>query len=363
MAGTGNTDRAVVVRILDANANRCAEGLRVVEEIARFSAEDASMTGRLKDVRHRVRRSAEAIARGALRHRDSAGDVGSGSATASELARGSLAAVARANFARAEEALRVLEEFGKLIDDEGARVFKSLRFELYAIERSFFAGKGAGAFMPRAPFLYAVLDRGAVGSGGVASAAAALVSAGVDMIQYRAKEAGAAERRRDVAAILEAALGASIPVIVNDDVELAAEAGADGVHIGALDMSPADARSIVGSLRIVGVSVTALDDLARANAALVDYIGVGPVYPSPTKPEAEALGAGFVRDVRGRTELPLVAIGGITAANALEVIDAGADGIAVVSAILAGDIGKNCFTLKRIIATRLQRGSGGPAGP
>ncbi len=182
------------------------------------------------------------------------------------------------------------------------------------------------------------------------------------MIQYRAKEAGAAERRRDVAAILEAARGASIPVIVNDDVELAAEAGADGVHIGAADMSPADARTIVGRDRIVGVSATTLDDLARAAEAPVDYIGVGPVYPSPTKPESRALGIGFVRDARERTKLPLVAIGGISAANAGEVLDAGADGIAVVSAILRGDIGRNCFTLKGIIATRLRQGRGGPAG-
>jgi thiamine-phosphate pyrophosphorylase len=311
-------------------------------------------------MRHRVRRSAEALARGAMRHRDSAGDVGSGSATASELARSSLAAVARANFARAEEALRALEEFGKLIDDEGARVFKSLRFELYTIERAFFDGAAAGFSLPRAPFLYAVLDRGAVGEGRVAAAAAALVSAGVDMIQYRAKEAGGAQRRRDVAAILDPARVASIPVIVNDDVELAAETGADGVHVGADDMVPADARAIVGPDRIVGVSVTSLDDLARAMDAPVDYIGVGPVYPSSTKPEAKALGIGFVREVRSRTKLPIVAIGGISAANAREALDAGADGIAVVSAILAGDIGKNCFTLKKIIVTRLQEGTEGP---
>jgi thiamine-phosphate pyrophosphorylase len=362
MAGREDTDRAVVVRILDANANRCAEGLRVVEEIARFSMEDASLTGRLKDMRHRVRRSAEAIARGALRHRDSVGDVGSGSATASELARGSLAAVARANFARAEEALRVLEEFGKLIDDAGSRVFKSLRFELYTIERAFFAGPVAGASMPRSPFLYAVLDRGTVGGDRVAAAAAALAAAGVDMIQYRAKDAGGAERRGDVAAILAAARVAAIPVIVNDDVELAAETGADGVHIGADDLPPAEARAIVGPDRIVGVSVASPADLPRALAAPVDYIGVGPVYRSPTKPEAKALGVQFVREVRSETALPLVAIGGITAANAVEVIDAGADGIAVVSAIFAGDIGKNCFTLKGIIATRLRQGTGGPAG-
>ncbi|MCX5752356.1 MAG: thiamine phosphate synthase, partial [Candidatus Krumholzibacteria bacterium] len=86
----------------------------------------------------------------------------------------------------------------------------------------------------------------------------------------------------------------------------------------------------------------------------VDYIGVGPVFRSSTKPEAKAVGVEFVRSARGMTGLTLVAIGGITAANALEVLDAGADGIAAASALLEGDIGKNCFTLKKIIATRLQ---------
>jgi thiamine-phosphate pyrophosphorylase len=354
MAGMSDTDRAVILRILDANANRCAEGLRVVEEIARFSMQDASLTGSLKDVRHQVRRSVEALAQGALRHRDSVGDVGSESATASELARGSLVAVARANFARAEEALRVLEEFGKLIDAQGSRLFKSLRFALYAIERGFFAKTAACARIPKAPFLYAILDRSVVDRGNVALVAEALVSAGVGMIQYRAKLAGAAEKRRDVVAILEAARGASIPVLVNDDVELAGETGADGVHIGAEDVSPGEARSIVGPGRIIGVTVTSLDELARLPFDAIDYVGVGPVFPSPTKPEAASVGVELVRSVRGRTELPLVAIGGIRAENALEVIDAGADGIAAVSALLAGDVGKNCFTLKKIIATRLQ---------
>jgi thiamine-phosphate pyrophosphorylase len=354
MTGMGDTDRGVVLRVLDANANRCAEGLRVVEEIARFSMEDGALTGRLKDARHRVRRSVAALAGGGLAHRDSAGDVGSGSATASELARGSLSGVARANFARAEEALRVLEEFGKLIDEDGSRAFKSLRFELYTIERSFFAETVSAARVPRPPFLYAVLDRSVVDRDDVASVAATLVSAGVGMIQYRSKLAAAAEKRRDVVAILEAARGTSIPVIVNDDVELAGETGADGVHVGGKDMPPGEARSIVGPGRIVGVSVTSLDELARAPLDEIDYLGIGPVFPSPTKPEAASLGLDFVRSVRSRTALPLVAIGGIAAENALDAIDAGADGIAAVSALLVGDVGKNCFTLKKIIATRLR---------
>ncbi len=349
-----DTDRAVILRVLDANANRCAEGLRVVEEIARFSMQDASLTAGLKEVRHQARRGVEALAQGALRHRDSAGDVARGSATASELSRSSLAAVARANFARAEEALRVLEEFGKLIDEDGSRLFKSLRFTLYAIERGFFAEAAGAARMPRSPFLYAILDRSVVDRGSVAAVAGALVSAGVGMIQYRAKRTGVEERRRDVVAILEKARSASIPVIVNDDVELAAETGADGVHVGAEDVPPGEARSIVGPGRIVGVSVTTLDELARVPPDAVDYVGIGPVYPSPTKPEARVLGVEFVRSVRSRTPLPLVAVGGIRAENALEVIDAGANGIAAVSALLAGDVGKNCFTLKKIIATRLR---------
>jgi thiamine-phosphate pyrophosphorylase len=354
MAGMSDTGRAVILRIIDANANRCAEGLRVVEEIARFSMRDGALTGDLKAMRHEVRRGAEALAQGALGHRDSVRDVARGSATASELARGSIEAVARANFARAEEALRVLEEFGKLIDQSESRRFKSLRFSLYAIERGFFAEKPAAVRLPSSPFLYAIIDRSVVDRTGVAPAAEALVSAGVGMIQYRAKMVGEADKRRDVVAILEAARSASIPVLVNDDVDLADETGADGVHLGAEDMPPGEARSIMGPGRIIGVTVTSLDELARLPIDAVDYIGIGPVFPSPTKPEAKAVGVEFVRSVRARTQLPLVAIGGIAAANAIEVIDAGADAIAAVSAVLAGDIGRNCFTLKKIIATRLR---------
>jgi len=353
-----DTSRPVVLRILDANANRCAEGLRVVEEIARFSIESGALTARLKGIRHEVRRAVERLAKGAVSCRDSAGDVGSGSATASELSRGSLEAIARANFARAEEALRVLEEFGKLIDGAGARVFKSLRFTLYAIEGDFFGITGVSARVPPAPFLYAILDRGVVAHGGVLSVAAALVSGGADMIQYRAKDAPEGEKRRDIVAILDAVRDSSIPVLVNDDVELAHETGAHGVHIGAEDMPPEEARALLGSGRIIGVTVHTLDELERVPLTVIDYVAVGAIYPSPTKPHARTVGVEFVRAVRSRTPAVIVAIGGIAPSNAGDVIDAGADGIAVVSALMTGDVRKNCFTLKEIIGTRLQRRKG-----
>jgi thiamine-phosphate pyrophosphorylase len=349
-------DRAVVVRIIDVNANRCAEGLRVVEEIARFSSQDGELTGRLKEIRHEVRRCVGRLAEGALDHRDSAGDVGRGSATASELSRSTIAAVARANFARSEEALRVLEEFGKLIDESAACVFKSLRFTLYEVECGFLAGARTAARMPRCPFLYAILDRGIVVRGDAARVALALATGGVDIIQYRAKGIDEAEKRRDIVAILGAVGEAAIPVIVNDDVELAHETGAGGVHLGASDMAPREARGILGPGRIIGVTVLTLDELGRVPFDAIDYVAVGAMYPTTTKRDAPEKGIGFLRSVRGCTAKTLVAIGGIGPSNAAEILDAGADGIAVASALLAGDVRKNCFTLKEIVAKRLQRG-------
>ncbi|MDD4856551.1 MAG: thiamine phosphate synthase [Candidatus Krumholzibacteria bacterium] len=356
MSDLNHTERSVVVRIIDVNANRCAEGLRVVEEIARFSLEDGGLTGRLKEIRHEVRGCVEQLAGGALAHRDSVDDVGSGSATAAELARSTLASVARANFARAEEALRVLEEFGKLMDESASRVFKSHRFAVYEIERCFFALERPAVGMPRSPFLYAILDRGIVARGDAGRIAEALAAGGADMIQYRAKDIDETEKRQDMAAILGAVRGAAIPVIVNDDVELAHETGADGVHIGVSDMPPLEARAIMGTVGIIGVTVPTLDDLGRLPLDAIDYVAVGAVYPTTTKRDAKKVGVGFLRSVRDRTAKPLVAIGGIGPWNAEEILDAGADGIAVASALLVGDVRKNCFTLKEIVAKRLQRG-------
>jgi thiamine-phosphate pyrophosphorylase len=356
MTPAGNDhDRATVMRILDANANRCAEGLRVVEEIARFSMQDPLLQARLKEMRHEIRRTADFLSSDSLESRDSESDIGRQSATTSELARGSIGRVARANFARAEEALRVLEEFGKCIDPEKARRFKSLRFELYSIEKRFFGRGEPARRMPASPFLYAILDRCLVPHEKVSAVAALLVEGGVDLLQYRAKETPVAEMRNDLRAVLAAVRRRPIPVLVNDEVELAVELGADGVHVGAHDMPPREARDILGPDRIVGVTVHTLEELDAAPLGLVDYVAVGAVFPSPTKPSAGVVGIEFVELVRSRVDGCLVAIGGITASNAAQVLEAGADGIAVVSGLLEGDIGKNCFTLRRIIDTRLQR--------
>ncbi len=345
-------DRGAIARIIDANANRAAEGVRVVEEIARFSLREETLTARLKDLRHEIRAAAGGIAAGAIRHRDAAADVGRESATASELSRGSIGVVARANFSRAQEALRVLEEFGKLVDEEASRRFKRIRFELYSIERTFLGVSSVASALPGRPFLYPILDRSLVAPRDVPAAAAALVAGGAGIIQYRAKGVDRSAMRRDLAGIIAAARPAAVPVVVNDDVELAVETGAEGAHIGAADMDPAEARAILGPLAILGVTVIDPDDLAGVPVEKVSYVAVGPVFASPTKPEVAPVGLDAVRRARRRVGTGLVAIGGITPSNAASVIAAGADGIAVVSALLCGDIRKNCFTFLSVIGTK-----------
>jgi len=355
MSHDDERSRAAILRIIDANVNRCAEGIRVIEELARFSMSHGPLVEELKEIRHTVRRLAGEIPGFPLEHRDSSRDVGKDSATPSEAHRGSLADITRANFARAEEALRVLEEFGKLIDPGKARAFKELRFRLYAIEKTHFLVPSERVAMPRAPFLYAILDRGIVSSADVPSTAACLVAGGVDMVQYRAKGVSAAERRLDLVAVLAAAIETMIPVIVNDDCELACEMGASGVHVGSTDCPPGEARRMLGPGRIVGLSVHSEEELDRAPLEALDYLAVGAIYPSPTKPEAAVKGLEFLRLARSRVSIPIVAIGGIGPSNLSEVFDAGADGAAVVSSILGGDVRKNCFTLRQIIDTKLKR--------
>lgn len=347
-------EKKIVLRILDANANRCAEGLRVVEEIARFAMGNEALFIKLKGIRHSVRRGMEALAGAPYRFRESASDVGKGSGTVSESYRGSLSDVAGANFSRSEEALRVLEEFGKLVGPEPAAEFKRLRFELYGLERNFFEGDEGAGKLPPAPFLYGILDRGRIPRSRLARSCGEMVKGGVDIVQYRAKSLSRGEARADLLSILPVASEGSVPVIVNDDPELAAETGAAGVHLGRGDPPPSFARSVMGSGGILGVTVHSMEELENISLGEIDYVAAGSIFPSPTKPDTPAVGLDFLRRVRESLRKPLVAIGGIDQANVASVLEAGADGIAMISALLSGDIRKNCFTFKEIVDRRKQ---------
>lgn len=340
---------SVVLRIIDANINRCAEGARVIEEIARFAIGDEKLTRAVKDLRHEIRSLSSLFPGQMTDFRDSAGDVGGRFSTPSEEKRESLDGTARANFFRVEEGLRVIEEFGKLAGSDGGRRAKSIRFRVYELEKAMIAAGPAGLPFPESPFLYTFIDRSIVPEADVAETAAALAEGGSGMIQYRAKDISVSEMRRDLAVLIPVAEKAGVPVIVNDLPELAAETGAGGVHLGASDPDPSGAREMLGPARIIGLSVRSVEDITAAPLDDLDYIAVGAIFPTSTKSDAVLTGLDMVSTAKRSTTLPVVAIGGIGVENAGSVLDAGADGIAVISAVLGGDPVKNCFTFREII--------------
>ncbi len=134
---SSNQERRAVLRIIDANANRCREGLRVAEDIFRLGLEDGSVSRGLKELRHDLEKALKSLARSGelLAARDAANDPGSDVTTVSEGMRTGLTSVLRANLRRSQESLRVLEEASKLLDQSGAAAFKNMRFRCYAIEK------------------------------------------------------------------------------------------------------------------------------------------------------------------------------------------------------------------------------------
>lgn len=182
--------------------------------------------------------------------------------------------------------------------------------------------------------LYLVTDRPLSLGRPLEEIVAEAVAGGVTMVQLREKEAPTGEFVA-LAKSLKALLSPlGVPLIINDRVDVALAADADGVHIGQSDMSYEDARRLLGEDKIIGLSVENFDDLAVANTLDVDYVGISPVYGTPTKSDtAEPFGLEGLRKAVAMSVHPTVAIGGMNASTIGEVMAAGTDGVAVVSAI------------------------------
>jgi len=184
--------------------------------------------------------------------------------------------------------------------------------------------------------LYLVTDRALCGGRDLEEIVAQAVQGGAACVQLREKEL-CTRAFVELAVALKARLAPSgVPLIINDRLDVALAAGADGVHVGQEDMPCATVRRFMGPEAIIGLSVETWEDVVRAEGQDVNYLGVSPVFPTPTKTDTKAAwGLEGIRRIRAFSRHPLVAIGGLSAANAAEAVRAGAEGIAVVSAICA----------------------------
>jgi thiamine-phosphate pyrophosphorylase len=321
--------RTDIARIVDAEINRAREAMRVVEDYCRFVLDDRLLMTEAKDMRHRVRFLAERPSMGgaSIAARDTLCDIGTGLTTPAESSRQDLFDVVAASFKRLQEALRALEEYGKLLDPGWSQDAKALRYQTYSLEKAVVTVRDSRQRLASVRLCAIVTE--AFCSCPYERMIEEAIRGGAGMIQVREKQMDDSSRLRQARLAREITRRAGALLIVNDRADIAQLADADGVHVGQDDLAVRDARRVLGPTALVGVSTHSLDQVRRAVLEGANYIGVGPTFPSHTKSFSQYSGLDFVREAVNETTLPAFAIGGIDESNVERLVAAGAHRIAV----------------------------------
>ena len=337
-----------VARLIDANLDRAREGLRVVEDWCRFGLDREDLVVTLKDWRQRRGRLHQDRYKKA---RSTSTDTGAGLGHPAQLDRHSPRQVVAANCGRVQEALRVLEEYGRSIDAPLAKEAAAVRYGLYDLEVTCLeatAGSNRRRRLEdcRLCLITSPSDRL------IATVDAALHS-GVAMVQYRAKDGSDLERFEEARSLAELCHQHGALFIVNDRIDLALAVDADGVHLGQDDLPTAVARRLIGTERLLGRSTHNLEQVRQANDEACDYLGLGPVNNTAVKPDRAAVGSELVARALQLSERSIFAIGGITSSNLDQLTGVGCRRVAVIGAIMgADDPGAACVELLRQLMPR-----------
>ena len=328
------------LRIIDANLNRIGEGLRLLEDMARLLLNDAALTEQLKAMRHQLITGDLPFNQQLLQARDSEGDVGIDIEASEQKKPREIPLMVVANSRRVQESLRAIEELAKtpeLTAKLGSEKFKQARFELYSIERKLLSRLLRQDKIKQISGLYAIIDTQALKGHSHIEAASEIIRGGAKIIQLRDKHSSKKELLPIAQQLEKLCAEHNVLFMVNDYLDLALAADADGLHLGQDDLPTKEVRKLLPIGKILGCSATTAEQAIAAAADGADYIAAGSIFPSPTKENAHVIGLQGLRQIREAVSLPLVAIGGITKDNAAEVIAAGASSAAVISAILQAE--------------------------
>ena len=315
-------------RILDANLDRAREGLRVIEEWCRFGLNDVALTEQCKHWRQELAQWHHPELRAA---RNTPGDAGTALTHPQEAIRSSVEQVLRVNFSRVEEALRVLEEYGKVYRSELAIAVKQMRYQVYTLESRLLSAQRCQTLQNAR--LYLITSP----SDHLFTTVESALKGGLTLVQYRDKDADDSTRLKTAQKLCQLCREYSALFVVNDRIDLALAVDADGVHLGQEDFPLDWARQMLGQHKIIGRSTHTAEELERAIAEGADYVGVGPVYETPTKAGRPAAGLEYVRYAAEHCSIPWYAIGGIDTQNIYDVLAAGAERVSVVRAIMQSD--------------------------
>ena len=321
-------------RLLDANINRVSEGIRVVEDVARFVYNQKEFSKELREKRHYLRKLFIQKDNDFLNSRDTKKDVGIEITKDSLLDKKSnIKHVVLGNFKRIQEGLRSIEEISKISCDYSiSKEVEALRYSFYNLEKEFM-----GSLKPEIPLgLYGITAENFSKGRSNYEIVTEMIKSGIKIIQYREKFKSLREKLEEAKILCELCKKNNVLFIVNDHVDIALMVDADGVHVGQEDMPVSEIRKILGANKIIGLSTHSVEDADKAVLQDVDYIGVGPIFPTTTK-DRTAVGIEYMKYVEKNINLPYIAIGGIKESNLSQVVEKGAKRIALVSEIVGAD--------------------------
>lgn len=326
------------LRIIDENLNRLSEGLRVLEDIARMLFNDIGLTQQLKTLRHKLIRVDSLINKKLINARDAVTDVGVSMTVSGEKPHGDIQDILIANAKRSQESLRVLEEFAKLSDAGlDSEKYRQARFSLYTIERNLLSKLLREDKLKKLTGLYVVLDTESLQNRDPAKIARQVIRGGAKTIQLRDKILGKRELLHLAKQLQKLCRDNEVLFIVNDHLDIALATNADGLHVGQDDLPVTEARKYLPVDKIIGCSATTFDQAITATADGADYIGLGAIFPTPSKTDIDVCGLKTLKQVAAKIKIPIVAIGGIDKTNVLKIMTAGAVAAAVISAVLKAE--------------------------
>jgi len=326
-------------RVIDASLNRAAEGLRFLEDTARFLLNDTVLTEKLKALRHALVIGEWDFQKCLIQSRNSQEDVGANLEVAGSKEKKDMPSAIIANSRRVQEALRTLEETAKIVGERlpvNAGKYQQARFEIYNIEKELIARFLRQDKTRFVTGLYAIIDTQVLKGQSHLEMTNQIIHGGAKIIQLRDKITDKKNLLPIAQALKTLCAENNVLFIINDALDIALAVEADGLHVGQEDLPVSIARKLIPVDMLIGCSV---DNAVQAQKAITDgadYIAVGAVFPTPTK-ETRVVGLDTLRQIKQSTSAPVVAIGGITKNNLTEVKRAGADSIAIISAILNAD--------------------------
>jgi thiamine-phosphate pyrophosphorylase len=324
-----------IFRVIDSNCNRCAEGLRVLEDIARMILNNEMLSNQFKTIRHSIIENLYTINDSLIDRRDTDGDVGASLKPVIE--QNALTSIVRANAKRVEEGLRVIEEMAKLPDFNkilDSNRFKHYRFEVYKLEQSLLSEIWRNAKVKQIKGIYAILDTSVLKSKNIMETAKQIISGGAGIIQLRDKSTSTRDLISIATDLQQLCKQNNVLFIINDYLDIALASNADGLHLGQDDLPVTVARRELPIDKIVGCSIQTKEQAIKAISDGADYIAAGSIFPTSTKEDITVVGLDLLKQLKPEISIPLVAIGGIKLDNLEQVIKSGADAVAVISAIL-----------------------------